>query len=53
MNNEQRYSGAIALIKTQTNYTEEEAKEKLEKWEGNYMNVIKEYLNPNFNKKNC
>ena len=26
-------------------------KEKLEKWEGNYMNVIKEYLNPNFNKK--
>jgi len=28
MNNQQRYSGAIALIKTQTNYTEEEAKEK-------------------------
>ena len=51
MNNQQRYSGAIALIKTQTNYNEEEAKEKLEKWEGNYMNVIKEYLNPNFNKK--
>ena len=51
MNNQQRYSGALALIKTQTNYNEEEAKEKLEKWEGNYMNVIKEYLNPNFNKK--
>ncbi len=51
MDTQQRYSGAIALIKTQTNYTEEEAKEKLEKWEGNYMNVIKEYLNPNFNKK--
>tara|TARA_B100000902_G_scaffold364572_1_gene384641 strand:- start:8989 stop:9465 length:477 start_codon:yes stop_codon:yes gene_type:complete len=51
MNNNKRYNGAIALIKSQTNYTEEEAKEKLEKWEGNYMNVIKEYLNPNFNKK--
>lgn len=51
MNNNKRYNGAIALIKSQTNYTEKEAKEKLEKWEGNYMNVIKEYLNPNFNKK--
>ena len=45
MNSKQRYSGAIALIKSQTNYTEDEAKEKLENWEGNYMNVIKEYLN--------
>ena len=51
MNQEQRYEGAIALIKSQTNYTEDEAKEKLEKWNGNYMNVIKEYLNPNFNIK--
>ena len=51
MNQQKRYEGAIALIKSQTNYTEEEAKEKLEKWEGNYMNVIKEYLNPNFNIK--
>ena len=48
---EKRYVGAIALIISQTNYTEEEAKEKLELWEGNYMNVIKEYLNPNFQKK--
>jgi len=51
MNASKRYDGAIALIKSQTNYTEEECKEKLDKWEGNYMNVIKEYLNPNFNKK--
>ena len=51
MDKQQRYIGALALIKSQTNYTEEEAKEKLEKWEGNYMNVIKEYLNPNFNIK--
>ena len=48
MNEQDRYKGAIALIKTQTNYTDDEAKEKLEKWNGNYMNVIKEYLNPNF-----
>ena len=51
MNDQQRYEGAIALIKSQTNYTEEEAKKKLTEWNGNYMNVIKEYLNPNFNKK--
>lgn len=46
-----RYDGAIALIKSQTNYDDEEAKVKLDKWDGNYMNVIKEYLNPNFDKK--
>ena len=51
MDTKQRYDGAIALIKSQTNYTEEEAKKKLEKWNGNYMNVIKEYLNPDFNKE--
>jgi len=51
MNQSERVKGAIALIKSQTNYTEEEAFEKLEVWEGNYMNVIKEYLNPNFQKK--
>ena len=51
MNQNQRYNGAISLIKSQTNYTEEEAKVKLEEWDGNYMNVIKEYLNPNFRNK--
>ena len=24
---------------------------KLKEWDNNYMNVIREYLNPNFNKK--
>jgi hypothetical protein len=43
--------GALSLIKSQTNYTEEEAKTKLEEHDGNYMNVIKEYLNPNFRNK--
>jgi len=51
MDQNQRYNGAISLIKSQTNYTEEEAKVKLEEWDGNYMNVIKEYLNPNFRSK--
>lgn len=51
MDQNQRYNGAISLIKSQTNYTEEEAKIKLEEWDGNYMNVIKEYLNPNFRNK--
>ena len=50
MNQTQRYNGAISLIKSQTNYTEE-AKVKLEEHDGNYMNVIKEYLNPNFRNK--
>ena len=51
MNENQRYTGAISLIKSQTNYTEEQAKVKLEEHDGNYMNVIKEYLNPNFRNK--
>mgnify|MGYP001464451778 CR=1 FL=1 len=51
MNETQRYNGAISLIKSQTNYTEEEAKIKLEEHDGDYMNVIKEYLNPNFKNK--
>ena len=29
MNQQKRYDGAIALIKSQTNYTEEESKKKL------------------------
>ena len=51
MNKTSRYNGAISLIKSQTNYTEEQAKVKLEEHDGNYMNVIKEYLNPNFKDK--
>lgn len=51
MDQNQRYHGAISLIKSQTNYTEEEAKIKLQEHDGNYMNVIKEYLNPNFKNK--
>ena len=41
----------INLVISQTNYNRETAIKKLEVWEGDYIKVIKEYLNPNFNKK--
>ena len=41
----------IRIIMNQTNYDENLAKKKLKKWDNNFANVIKEYLNPNFNKK--
>ena len=36
------------MIQRQTNYTEKENKEKLMLWDNNYINVIKEYVNPDF-----
>lgn len=41
----------IKVIMSQTNYDKEEAEEKYEKWNGDYISVIKEYLNPNFQNK--
>ena len=41
----------IKIIMNQTNYDENLAKKKLKEWDNNFANVIKEYLNPNFNKK--
>jgi len=41
----------IDLVIRQTNYDENLAIEKLEKWNGNFENVIKEYLNPKFQEK--
>jgi len=32
-------------------YLHETAKQKLEEWDYNYLNVIKEYMNPNFQEK--
>ena len=37
----------IKKVMTQTNYTEEEAKEKLRLFNCDYMKVIKDYMNPN------
>ena len=39
----------IDMIIRQTNYDREVAKAKLLKWRGNYLNVMKEYINPDFN----
>ena len=39
------------MIKNQTNYDDDEIESKLLLWNGNYLNVIKEYLDPNFQKK--
>lgn len=44
-----RENEVIKLVMRQTDYNEEQAKEKLAKWNNNYINVIKEYLNPSFN----
>jgi len=47
----ERYKQVIKLVRNQTNYTEEEAIEKMNVWNNDYMSVIKEYLNPNFENK--
>ena len=41
----------VRIIMNQTNYDENLAKQKLKEWDNNFANVIKEYLNPNFKKK--
>lgn len=46
-----REKEVINLVMRQTDYTEEQTQEKLKQWNNNYINVIKEYLNPEFNKK--
>jgi len=38
----------IKLICRQTDYTSEAADEKLIFWKGNYLHVIREWMNPNF-----
>ena len=40
----------INLVMRQTNYDFEMANKKLTEWNGNYLYVIKEYMNPNFQK---
>lgn len=46
-----RRQAMIELIMRQTDYTEEVARMKLEYWKNNYLHVIKEYMNPNFQDK--
>lgn len=45
------FNNNIQLILNQTNYDKEMATSKLKEWDNNYINVIREYLNPNFNEK--
>ena len=49
--NDNKFEEHIKIILTQTNYNRNEAIEKLKSWNNNYINVIKEYINPNFNNK--
>ena len=42
---------AIAFVKSQTDYDDEEIIKRMDKWNGDCSSVIREYLNPNFNKK--
>ena len=51
MSSTTREKEVINLIIRQTDYTEEEASLKLKQWNNNYINVIKEYLNPDFSEE--
>ena len=46
-----RRQAMIELIMRQTDYTEEVTRIKLEYWKNNYLHVIKEYMDPNFQDK--
>jgi len=48
---QRRLMHMIKMIQRQTNYDEETIKEKLKQWNYNYIAVIKDYLNPDFQKK--
>ena len=49
--NYEKFKACLKLVMSQTNYTEEEATDKLKKWDNDFIKVIKEYLNPEFEKK--
>ena len=45
---EVRKKALVDLVVRQTDYDEDKAMIKLIEWNYNYLNVIKEYMNPNF-----
>ena len=45
---EARKKALVDLVIRQTDYDEDKAMIKLIEWNYNYLNVIKEYMNPNF-----
>tara|TARA_B100001059_G_scaffold91383_1_gene90259 strand:+ start:736 stop:1167 length:432 start_codon:yes stop_codon:yes gene_type:complete len=49
---EEKRKQIIQLVCRQTDYTTEEAEAKLKEHKGNYMSVVKEYLNPKYKEEN-
>ena len=49
--NYDQFKACLNIVMTQTNYNEEMATKKLKEWDNDFIKVIKEYLNPNFNEK--
>tara|TARA_B100001142_G_scaffold173603_1_gene173149 strand:+ start:4758 stop:5114 length:357 start_codon:yes stop_codon:yes gene_type:complete len=41
----------LKIVMTQTNYDKDMATQKLKEWDNDFINVIKEYLNPKFQEK--
>ena len=42
-----KHEAIIALVRRQTDYSRDTSIQKLQQFEGNYIKVIREYLNPN------
>ena len=49
--NYEQFKSCLKIVMSQTNYNQEEASKKLKKWNNDFIKVIKEYLNPEFQKK--
>lgn len=47
---ETQLDACIKIVCSQTNYTKEKAEEKLKEFNNDFIKVIKQYLNPNFDK---
>ena len=47
-----RKNSVVQMVQRQTDYDIDKTLERLDFWNGNYLNVIKEWLNPNFKTKN-
>ena len=49
--NTEKFKACLKIVISQTNYNEEKATEKLIEYNEDFIKVIKEYLNPDFDKK--
>ena len=49
--NSEKFKSCLKIVVSQTNYDEEKATQKLIEYKEDFIKVIKEYLNPNFDKK--